>query len=132
MTTKLPPHGELDGELSRGARPPTKGDLRGSKRRHDVVGVRHIAGVGIDGPPAMAGAVLRAHAEQAVRTLSLNGVVERGVEHGRLPRRIGREGQSARGTNGAGPLDPEAAAPFRRVFSNSIPRIVTLAALRMS
>ena len=63
----------------------------------------------------MAGSVFDAGAQKAIRTLSLDVVVKRGVEHRRLRRRVGRDRQSSRSADVAGPLDPEAPRPFRRI-----------------
>jgi hypothetical protein len=58
----------------------------------------------------MAGAIFDAGAQKAIRTLSLDAVVERCVEHRRLRRRFGRDRHSSRAADVAAQLDPEAAA----------------------
>ena len=113
--TVLSPYGEINSELTRGSRTSAKGRGRRPEGRRDVVRVRDVSGVRGDSPPTMTGSVFDAGAEQAIWTLTLDIVVERGVEHRRLRRRVGRDQQSSRSANVAAPLDPEAPRPFRRI-----------------
>src|SRR4029079_15774822 len=68
VAARLAMHAQIDREMTRGSGTSAKRNWRRSECRHDEVGVGEVPRVCGDLPPAMAGPVFDAGAEQSIRS----------------------------------------------------------------
>src|SRR6478752_5002580 len=112
---RLAAYYQLNAGVARWTRPPAERNWRCGERPGDVVRVREVPRVDVDGPPAIARTEFGSGSQPTVRRAPLDQVIERRVEDGRLCRRVRGQCHARRAANVAGPFEPQTTGPLRRV-----------------